>query len=592
MNRVDETRARVAALQDWLRTSPYDGLFIPRSDFWQGEEVMPCDERLRWLFGFGGSAGLALVLRDRAALFVDGRYTLVAGQLLDGTGVELRHIVDAPWQQWVRGPLNLAVDAKLVTGAWVDAARKALPNGQITLLDSNPLDALWVDQPMPVFTPVEIYPDNLSGEASATKRQRLAAQLKDRGLDAALITDPTGIAWLLNIRARDLAHTPVALSVALLHADGQVAWFTTPERDTPDLRAHLGAGATVTTPAAWRDAFPALAGQTLLVDETSAAAWLEDKLQAAGVRIQRGACITALAKAQKNSAELAGMVAAHVRDGLALTRFLHWYDDAVAGGDSGLTESQIMRQLEGERARANEYRGASFDTICGVGAHGAIVHYRTAPETDSTATGDTLLLLDSGGHYIDGTTDVTRTLPLGTPSDAMRDAYTRVLQGHIALVNTRFPAGTSGHQLDAIARTPLWRAGLNYDHGTGHGVGHYLSVHEGPARISIVPNTIPLLPGMVLSNEPGYYRAGAFGIRLENLITVRQDTGGFLKFETLTLAPFDRRLIVSALLNAEERDWLDAYHARVLALLGHQLEPADRAWLEVACAPLSDTNLG
>ncbi len=596
ITRAEQTRSRIAALQTWLVEAGYDGLFVPRTDFWQGEEVMACDERLLWLTGFSGSDGMALVLCDAAAVFADGRYTIQAADELQGSSIISRHITNEPWHEWNNLPVHprLAVDAKLVTGSWVEQAKKILEqsHGEFILLDSNPVDTIWEDQPAPQFTPVSHYPVALAGEDSLSKRQRLAAQLKAQGQQAALITDPTAIAWLLNIRAQDYLHTPVALSVALLRDDATVIWFTTPERDTPELRQHVGEGCKVATPAAWGEIFTTLNGQTVLVDEATAAVWLEQKLVTAGAIVQRSRCLTAMARAQKNAVELDGMQNAHRRDGVAMARFLKWYDTTVAPGTAALTESDIAGKLASERGRSNEYRGASFTTICGFGAHGAIVHYHTTAKSDVTVTGDTLLLLDSGGQYNDGTTDITRTLPVGAPNQAQREAYTRVLKGHVALASARFPAGTTGHQLDALARAPLWQAGMDYDHGTGHGVGHFLSVHEGPQSISKRLNKTELQPGMVLSNEPGSYEEDAYGIRIETLVAVRESQPGaggkpFLEFQTLTLVPYARTLIVVDMLTIDERRWIDAYHARVLREIGPQLEGENLQWLQDACSQLS-----
>lgn len=596
-NRAEQTRYRVNALQDYLRRENMDGIFVPRTDFWQGEEVMACDERLRWLTGFTGSAGFALVLQDRAALFVDGRYTVQAPTELAGSGVDIRHVVDEPWKDYLpqKSGLRLAVDGKLVTADWAKAVRQILGHaGELVALESNPIDTIWEDQPRPNFTPVEIFPLELSGETSLSKRERLGRELARRQLDAAFITDPTGIAWLLNIRAHDYEHTPVALSVALLRADGSVTWYTDITRALPDVMAHVGGKADVQSPAHFVQNARAFAGQRLLLDEATVSLWMHETLTAAGAAITMAPCIAIMAKAAKNKVEIDGMRAAHRRDGVALAKFLAWFAADVAGGTASLMESQIMDRLASSRATANEYRGASFATICGWGASGAIVHYHTTQESDAVVAGNGLLLLDSGGQYVDGTTDVTRTIAIGTPTEEQRQNFTRVLKGHVALGMAKFPAGSTGHQLDALARNSLWQAGLNYDHGTGHGVGHYLSVHEGPQRISTPKNhglVTVLQPGMVISNEPGYYKTGAYGIRIENLITVipsdiGQDGRDFLEFETLTLAPYDRKLIVVDMLTPEERAWVDAYHARVLKEIAPQTDAVTQGWLEMACRPL------
>lgn len=596
MNRADQSRTRIAALQSLLKEKDLTGFFVPRTDFWQGEEVMACDERLRWLTGFTGSTGMALVLQDRAALFVDGRYTLQAAQELHGTGIEICHLTEQPWQEWMGDAkgAQIAIDPMLLTRSWSDKAKAELARkgAMLIKLESNLVDLIWTDRPAPQFTPAEVFPLELAGETSLAKRLKLGKELQQRGFAGAFITDPMGIAWLLNIRARDYAHTPVALSVFFLKHDGTGIWMTDPSRGTAEIMAHVGAGVSVQPPSYFVAQTADWAGQTLLLDEATAADWLYEKLAAAGASLKLDRCITAMPKASKNSTEIEGMRAAHRRDGAALAQFLQWFDEVVAPGQSSERESDIISQLEASRARTNEYRGASFETICGFAASGAVVHYHTTPESDKAVAGNSLLLLDSGAQYVDGTTDLTRTLAVGQPTEDQRLHYTLVLQGHIALATAKFPVGTTGHQLDALARAPLWRTGLSYDHGTGHGVGHYLSVHEGPARISAYHIPVALQPGMVLSNEPGYYKANAYGIRIENLITVRDSAVGadgrkFLEFETLTLAPYDRRLIVTDMLTAAEKDWINAYHARVLAEIGPSLAEPQRHWLQQACAPLS-----
>lgn len=590
------TDSRVAALQDFLRRENLTGIFVPRTDFWQGEEVMPCDERLRWLTGFTGSAGYALVLQDRAALFVDGRYTLQAPAELAGSHVEVRHVTDQPWAEWLGNAqgARLAVDGKLVTYGWAQGIRAHLNGGELVALDRNPVDAIWTDRPAPDFTPAEIFPLELAGETSLSKRQRLGAELARRKLDGAFITDPTGIAWLLNIRARDYPHTPVALSVALLRPDGAVTWYTTPERGTTEILTHIGDKAAMLPPTHFVQNVAEFKGQALLLDEATGSLWMHDMLAGAGAKIIVDECPTVMAKARKNPVELNGMRAAHKRDGVALAKFLAWFSRDIAPGKSALMETGVTEKLEACRASANEYRGGSFQTICGWAASGAIVHYHTTPATDAVVAGDSLLLLDSGGQYVDGTTDVTRTLAVGTPTDEQMRNYTLVLKGHVRLAMARFPVGASGYQLDGLARGPLWQAGLDYDHGTGHGVGHYLSVHEVRQRISSPrrhSQATYLEPGMVISNEPGYYKTGAYGIRIETLVAVIESDAGqdgrkFLELETLTLSPYDRSLIVADMLTGEERVWIDAYHARVLRELGPLLDAETLGWLQTACAAL------
>jgi Xaa-Pro aminopeptidase len=594
---------RLAALRQELARRGVDGFLVPRGDEHQGEYVPAAAERLAWLTGFKGSAGFACVLADAAAIFVDGRYTLQVGQEVDGALFTARHVTDAPLSDWLEGQLKpgqrLAYDPWLHTEEQVRRLDKAV-NGlgaSLAALDGNPVDAVWADRPAPPKAKIRPHDLALAGRSSAEKREALGAQLAKAGVAAAVLTLPDSIAWLLNVRGGDVAHSPLPLSFALLHADGGVEWFVDPDKLTPEVTAGLGNAVAVEAPARLADGLDRLgkAGAKVMADPATAARWVFDRLRTAGAEVVNGADPCLLPKACKNTVELDGMRRAHRRDGAALSRFLHWLDaeaGARAGSDTPLGEMEAAERLAAFREATGELRDLSFDTIAGSGPNGAIVHYRVSEESDRPLGAGELFLCDSGGQYPDGTTDVTRTIAIGVPSAEMRRRFTLVLKGHIALARARFPKGTTGSQLDTVARYALWQEGLDYDHGTGHGVGSYLNVHEGPQRVSKLPNAVALQPGMIVSNEPGYYKTGAYGIRIENLVAVTESTRGageereMLAFETLTLAPIDRRLVERALLSDDEAVWLDAYHARVRAEIGPQLDGAARSWLEAATAPL------
>jgi Xaa-Pro aminopeptidase len=594
--RHDAQTTRLAALRAELARRGLDGFVVPRADAHQGEYVPPHDERLAWLTGFTGSAGVAVALADRAAIFVDGRYTLQVADQVDTEAFAVEHLVEAPPPEWLAK--NAPEGGRIGFDPWLHtedgaarleaACRRA--GAEAVAVDDNPLDAAWTDQPPPPRAPIEAHPLEYAGRAAADKRAEIAASLAERGIAAAVLTLPDSIAWLLNVRGGDVPHTPVPLAFAILHADATVALFADPAKVDGALRAHLGDGVEVRDPGAFGPALAALAGRRVLADPVWAARWVFDRLRDASAEIVREADPCQLPKACKNPVELDGTRAAHRRDGVALTRFLAWLAREAKSG--GPTEIEAADRLEALRRESNLFRDLSFDTISGAGPDGAIVHYRVTPDTDRRLEPGTLYLVDSGAQYPDGTTDVTRTVAIGTPTPAMRRHFTLVLRGHIALARVRFPAGTSGAQLDVLARQHLWRAGLDYDHGTGHGVGSYLAVHEGPQRISKLPNTVGLKPGMIVSDEPGYYRAGEYGIRIENLVAVVEAEAPegaekpLLGFETLTLAPIDQALVDRAMLSAEEVAWLDGYHARVRAALADRLDAADRAWLERATAPI------
>ena len=594
------TRTRVEALRGELARRGLAGFVLPRGDEHQGEYVSPRAERLAWLTGFTGSAGAAIVLADKAAMFVDGRYTLQVKTQVDGAIFAYRHLVDEPPHEWLAE--NAPKGGRIGYDPWLHSSDSAdrLKNActragaELVAVTGNPVDAVWPAQPPAPVSPARPHPIEFAGKSMQTKRAELALKLKHDGLDAAIVSAPDSLAWLLNIRGGDVPHTPLALGFAIVRADGEspLELYIDERKLLPETKAHLGNGVRVASPEALGPGLDALgkAGMRVLTDRSTAAAWIDQRLAGAGAVLVRDACPCALPKACKNAQELAGARAAHVRDGASLVRFLAWLAREAPTGK--WDEIAVADKLMEFRRAGGDLRDTSFDTISGAGPNGAIVHYRATPETSRRLEADMLFLLDSGGQYPDGTTDVTRTMAVGKPTDEQKDRFTRVLKGHIAIARARFPKGTSGSQLDTLARRALWDVGLDYDHGTGHGVGSYLSVHEGPHRISKMPNTVALQPGMIVSNEPGYYKTGAYGIRIENLVAVREADPipgaerPMYAFETLTLAPIDRNLVAPALLDAGERDWLDAYHARVLAEIGPLVDAQTLGWLEAATAKI------
>ena len=581
---------RLAALRARLAEAGVQGFIIPRSDEHLGEYVPPSGDRLAWLTGFTGSAGMAIVLPDRAAVFTDGRYTLQVRDQTDPALWECRHITDEPAADWLKAH---AADLAIGYDPWLHAApaieRLAVPGVHFVPLASNPVDAAWTDRPAPPMAEAVPHPVEFAGRTSAEKRAEAAAALREAGEEAVVLADPHSLAWLLNIRGGDLAHTPLALGFALLHADARVDLFMAPQKVPAGTRAHLGNAVVVRPREDLPRALDALRGKTVRIDADATPAWFTDWLRQAGATISAGEDPCRMPRACKNAVERDGARAAHRRDAAALARFLHWFAREAPKG--ALTEIAAAAQLLAFRREVDRFRAESFPAISGAGEHGAIVHYRVTPESNRRIAPDEVYLIDSGAQYLDGTTDVTRTLwtgPGAAPA-TLKDRVTRVLKGHIALATARFPAGVAGPHLDALARRALWDAGLDYDHGTGHGVGSFLSVHEGPVAFSRAARNVPLREGMILSDEPGFYAAGEYGIRLENLLLVVPAdlplaSKPFLAFETLTLAPFDRALIDPALLTAAEREWLNGYHARVLAEIGPAVDESTRAWLAGACA--------
>jgi len=589
---------RLADLRQILSAQDLHGFIVPKADEHQGEYVAPRAERLEWLTGFSGSAGMAIVLDSNAAVFVDGRYTLQARDEVNMEQFELRHLADEPATDWVTDQMaagqRLGYDPWLHTPSQVTRLQAACKRAdtELVALETNPIDTIWADQPDAPISPAVAQTKTFSGEPSADKRNRIAGELKVQNIDALVISAPDSIAWLLNIRGNDIPFTPFTLSFVVLHADANVDWFVDGRKPADDLTDHLGADVRIQAPGQLGRHLDQLAedGKTVLLNPAAVPMWIYLRLESGEANIEKGDDPCQLAKAQKNPTELDGIRAAHVRDGVAVCRFLAWlHKQAPAGGES---EISIGNYLEKMRSENKHFQGLSFSTISGSGPNGAIVHYRVTEQTNRDLDQGSLLLVDSGGQYLDGTTDITRTIAIGTPDDEMRNNFTRVLKGHIALATATFPKGTSGSQLDVLARLPLWQAGLDYDHGTGHGVGAYLSVHEGPQRISKMPNSVALLPGMIISNEPGYYKTGAYGIRLENLVAVKvadmetESEKEMLKFETLSLAPFDRNAINTDMLSADEVTWVNDYHQRVHEQVGPLLDTDILTWLEQATAPL------
>lgn len=594
--------ARLDALRQELARQRLDGFVVPISDEHLSEYVGAYAQRLQWLTGFGGSAGTAAVLANKAAIFVDGRYTLQVRDQVDGRFYEYKSVPQDSLPEWLAenagAGARVGFDPWLHTVGWAAAARKALERvgAELVLVSANPVDAVWADQPLPSAAPAFVHDEALAGRTSADKRAEVGEWLRARKLDAAVICALDSVAWLLNVRGTDVERTPVALSYVIAHADGTADWFIAPNKVTADVAAHLGNAVRIQPREAFTGALGELSGKRVAADPERAVSAIFTVLETAGAEVVRATDPVVLPKAIKNAAEQAGHRAAQARDGAAVARFLHWL--SVEGPKGTVDEIGAAERLHAFRRDTGDLRDLSFDTISGAGPNGAIVHYRVSEDTNRALEPGSVYLVDSGGQYPDGTTDITRTVWIGpgAPPTEVRDRYTRVLKGHIRLAMQTFPAGTTGSQLDSLARQFLWEAGLDYAHGTGHGVGSFLAVHEGPQRIAKprggqAGTEQELVAGMILSNEPGYYKAGEYGIRIENLVLVepRQIEGGegeWLGFETLTLSPIDAALVERSLLTEAEIGWWNAYHARVREVLAPQLEGEALAWLETACAPL------
>ena len=589
---------RLASLRAELAHRDLDGFVVPLADEHQSEFPPGRARRLEWLTGFTGSAGIAVILADKAALFVDGRYTLQARNQVDDALFEQQNIGRTAPHGWIaenaKKGTRIAYDPWLHTEDGLHAlqAGAVRAGAEMVPAEPNPIDVVWTDQPAAPIAPVEAHPVEYAGRDSVEKRNDVAAALAREGASALILSAPDSINWLLNIRGGETPNTPAALGFAALRADGSVDLFMDPRKFTGPARTALGSDVTIQPPSALGACLDALgqAGESVQISPGTTPSWIIQRLIDAGATLIRGKDPCVMPKACKNSVEIQGMRNAHIRDGAALCRFLAWL--SVEAPKGTVDEMGAVDALYGFRATGELFRGLSFDTISGAGPNGAIVHYRVDRESNRRLEAGTLFLVDSGAQYLDGTTDVTRTVAIGTPDTEMRDRFTRVLKGHLAIAAARFPAGTSGGQLDSLARTALWQAGIDYEHGTGHGVGSYLGVHEGPQRISKRYGDVPLRPGMVISNEPGYYKAGAWGIRIENLEVVRaapHTDGGeleMLMFEALTLAPIDLALVEPALMTPAEIAWLDAYHARVRETITPLVDGETAAWLKDATRAL------
>src|SRR3982751_1809545 len=583
---------RLKALREQLKANQLDGFVVPLTDEHMSEYVGSYAQRLAWLTGFEGSAGSAVVLPEEAAIFVDGRYTLQVRSQVSPTEWSYQSVPETSTTQWLEEHApegaRIGYDPWLHTRDWVKKAKQALAErgAELVPVERNPIDEVWTDRPEASKAHLVVQSDEHAGKSAAEKRTEIGDWLAKNHADAAVLSALDSIAWAFNIRGADVTHTPVALAYALVHADGTADLFVASEKIGPDVRQHLGNGVRLHERSEFEGALAGYKGKTIVVDPERAVAAIFEALEKAGAKILPMRDPTILPKALKNPAEVAGQKAAQARDGAAIARFLHWIDQEAPKGE--VDELIASDHLEALRRESPELRDLSFDSISGAGPNGAIVHYKSSEKTNRKLEKGTLYLIDSGGQYVDGTTDITRTVPIGEPTEEMRDRFTRVLQGHIAIASALFPKGTRGSQLDSFARRPLWEAGLDYAHGTGHGVGSFLAVHEGPQRISPVGSSQsggdePLQAGMIISNEPGYYKTGEYGIRIENLVlVVPREIEGAEK-EMLGFAPIDRRLIDVEMLEPEEVVWLNCYHAHVLARIAPRLSGADLAWLQAAC---------
>jgi Xaa-Pro aminopeptidase len=589
-----QSGARLNALRAELKRQGLDAFIFSRADEHQNEYVPPAEERVAWLTGFTGSAAIVVVLADKAILFTDGRYTLQAKDQIDGKLFSIEHMIEKPAAKWIAENLPtgsvLAYDPWRTTADGVERLEKAAKEAgsRLVAVKENPVDKIWTERPSPPLTPVVLHGVKFSGEEAAKKIARIREVLTKEKIGVAVLSDPASVAWTFNIRGNDVAHTPLPLSWAILPREGEPQLFVDARKLSNEVRDALSKLAEVREPRELEvELHEAARGKNVRLDSATAPARLAEIVTQAGGSISKGADPVTNLKAIKNETEITGMRAAHLRDGVALTRYLAWLDREAPGGK--ISEIDAVAALETFRRETGKLKEISFPTISGAGPNGAIVHYRVTEATNRKLNSGELFLVDSGAQYEDGTTDVTRTVAIGAPSQEMRERFTLVLKGHIAVARAIFPEGTNGAQLDPLARRALWEAGLDFDHGTGHGVGSYLSVHEGPARISKL-GSAALLPGMILSNEPGYYKAGAYGIRIENLLLVEKRKAGIEKpllgFETLTFAPIDLRLVEPKLMSSEEIAWLNAYHAEVDAKIGPQLDAADRKWLAQAAAAL------
>ncbi|WP_063660158.1 aminopeptidase P family protein [Aliivibrio fischeri] len=591
-----QTSQRVEQLRTWLVQQDFDALIIPHEDEFLGEYIPEHNERLHWVTGFTGSAGAAVITKEKAAIFVDGRYTVQVRKQVPADVFEYRHLHEEPLLEWIKDSLTsgskVAIDPRMHTAQWLKTASKNV-EGVVTLeaIATNPIDELWLDRPEVKVSDARLMSLEFVGKSSEDKRKEIAKEVSKKKADAALLTQLDSICWLLNIRGLDVSRLPVLLSHAIIHADESVDFFLDPSRLPAEFNAHVGQGVRVHQPDALQATLESLTGKKVLVDSATSNAWMSLVLSNANAEIIEASDPCLLPKAAKNETEKAGMRACHIRDGAAMAKFLTWFDAEIEAGNLH-DEAVLADKLQAFREEDASLADLSFDTISAAAGNAAMCHYnhQNQPEPGKLQM-NSLYLVDSGGQYPDGTTDITRTLAVGTPSHDIKQQFTLVLKGHIGLANARFPKGTCGHQLDILARQHLWAQGYDYDHGTGHGVGHFLSVHEGPQRIAKVVNNTALLPGMVLSNEPGYYRADKFGIRIENLeLVVEIETQGdfsVLGFESLTRCPIDKRLINVDMLNRPELAWLNNYHQKVWNEVSPLVDGEVKEWLKQATAELS-----
>lgn len=590
------TEQRLTAIRQWLAQHNIDALLVPHEDEYLGEYVPAHNERLHWLTGFTGSAGAAVITQEKAAIFVDGRYTVQVTKQVPSELFEYRHLIEEPALEWIQTHLNsggsVAIDPRMHNSAWLEAAQSKLAGKiELTILDSNPIDQLWHDRPTPVISDVRLMATESVGQSSESKRQEIAQLVTKAGGDAAVITALDSVCWLLNVRGLDVSRLPVLLSHAIIHADSSVEFFLDPARLSDDFASHVGSGVTVHHPDSLQAQVEALSGKKVLLDPSTSNAWFKLVLQNSGATVISAADPCLMPKAAKNEVEIAGMKACHIRDGVAMCKFLTWLDAEVAANNLH-DEAILSDKLESFRQQDPSLMDLSFATISAAGGNAAMCHYNheNQPEPGKLEL-NTLYLVDSGGQYLDGTTDITRTVAIGQPTNEMINQFTLALKGHIGVARARFPKGTRGYQIDTLARQHLWAEGYDYDHGTGHGVGHFLSVHEGPASISKKQIDVPITKGMVLSNEPGYYRADAFGIRIENLeLVVETKTNGdfpVLSFESLTRCPIDVRNINVDMLTRPELKWLNDYHQKVWDDISPLVEGEVKQWLETATQPLA-----
>ena len=594
---VTTTEQRLSAIRQWLEEERVDALIIPHEDEYLGEYIPLHNERLHWLTGFTGSAGLAIVTKQKAAIFVDGRYTVQVTKQVPSQLYTYCHLIDEPPIDWLLSHLNqgncIAIDPKIHSASWLENTQHRL-NGKLNLhlLEKNPIDSLWHGRPIPQVSDVRLMEIDSVGEESISKRRRIAELIQQKSADSAVITALDSICWLLNIRGLDVSRLPVLLSHAIIHADGTLEFFIDPKRLPNDFSSHVGEGVSIYSPELFRSRLEGLVDTVVLIDPNTSNAWIKLVLQNSGAQTLNSSDPCLMPKASKNATEIKGMKACHIRDGVAVSSFLCWLDSEVEQGYLH-DEAMLADKLLEFRQRDSKLVDLSFDTISAAGSNAAMCHYNHENQpVPGQLEINSLYLVDSGGQYLDGTTDITRTVAIGTPSHEMMKQFTLALKGHIAVSRARFPKGTKGYQIDTLARQYLWAEGYDYDHGTGHGVGHFLNVHEGPASISKRQVDVPLMEGMILSNEPGYYRADGFGIRIENLeLIVKQPTNGdfdILTFESLTRCPIDIRNIEIDLLSSDEIDWLNNYHQKVWDDLNQEVsDDSVKAWLYKATKAIS-----